>query len=93
MQTFEAIIDENGKVRLLETVRLPQARRALLTILDDVTPEASVLSNQSLAQKWSDNQELLQAINEVYADDDDAEEKEFLRLMKNKQMRLLDEWR
>ncbi len=93
MQTFEAIIDENGKVRLLETVRLPQARRALLTILDDVTPEASVLSNQSLAQKWSDNQELLQAINEAYADDDDAEEKEFLRLMKNKQMRLLDEWR
>ena len=89
MQTVEAIIDENGTVRLLENVQLPQARRALLTILDDVPQEAS--GNESLAEKWSDNQKLLQAINEAYADDDDAEEKDFLRLMRRKQMQILDE--
>lgn len=35
MQTIEAVIDTDGKVRLLENIRLPRARRALLTILDD----------------------------------------------------------
>lgn len=92
MQTVEAIIDENGAVRLLETVRLPQARRALLTILDDFPQETSALSNQSLAEKWSDNQDFLNAISEAYADDD-AEEKEFLRLMQIKQTEILDEWK
>jgi hypothetical protein len=90
MQTVEAIIDENGAVRLLENVRLPEARKAVLTILDDVAQEAA--ADQSLAEKWSDNQKLLRAINEAYADDD-AEEKEFLRLMKHKQMQILDEWK
>lgn len=90
MQTVEAIIDENGKVRLLENVRLPQARKAVLTILDDAAPE--IASKQILAEKWSDNQEFLKAMSEAYADDD-AEEKEFLRLMQIKQMKILDEWK
>jgi transposase len=90
MQTVEAIIDENGTVRLLENVRLPQARKAVLTILDDAVPETE--SKQSLAEKWSDNQEFLKAMSEAYADDD-AEEKEFLRLMQRKQMQILDEWK
>ncbi len=34
-QTIEAIIDEQGAVRLLEPVHLTRARRALVTILDD----------------------------------------------------------
>ena len=34
-RTVEAVIDEQGNVRLLEPVRLPSAGRALLTILDD----------------------------------------------------------
>jgi hypothetical protein len=34
-QTVDAIIDENGAVRLLKPVRLSGARRALVTILDD----------------------------------------------------------
>ena len=91
MQTVEAIIDENGKVRLLENIKLPEPRKAVLTILDDAVQETA--SKQSLAEKWSNNQELMQAINEAYADDDDAEEKEFLRLMNRKQMQILDEWK
>ena len=90
MQTVEAIIDENGKVRLLENVRLPEARKAVLTIFDDAVQETA--SKQSLAEKWSDNQEFLKAMSEAYADDD-AEEKEFLRLMQIKQMQVLDEWK
>jgi predicted DNA-binding antitoxin AbrB/MazE fold protein len=34
-QTIDAVIDENGAVRLLKPVHLPGARRALVTILDD----------------------------------------------------------
>lgn len=34
-QTLEAIIDEDGAVRLLKPVHLSRARRALVTILDD----------------------------------------------------------
>ncbi|HKG14653.1 MAG TPA: hypothetical protein VKB12_15100 [Pyrinomonadaceae bacterium] len=29
VQTVEAVIDENGEIRLLEIVKLPEARRAL----------------------------------------------------------------
>jgi hypothetical protein len=35
LQTVEAVIDEDGHVRLLESVRLPAARRALITILEE----------------------------------------------------------
>ena len=35
MRTIEAVIDEQGNVRLLESVHLPAARRALVTILED----------------------------------------------------------
>lgn len=34
-QTVDAVIDEDGAVRLLKPVHLPGARRALVTILDD----------------------------------------------------------
>jgi hypothetical protein len=90
MQTVEAIVDENGKVRLLENIKLPEARKAVLTISDDVPQETS--GKQSLAEKWSDNQEFLKAMTEAYADED-AEEKEFLHLMQIKQMQILDEWK
>lgn len=35
-QTLDAIIDEDGAVRLLKPVHLSRARRALVTILDDL---------------------------------------------------------
>jgi hypothetical protein len=34
-QTIDAIIDEHGSVRLLKPIQLSEARRALVTILDD----------------------------------------------------------
>ena len=40
-QTIEAIIDTAGKVELLESVRLTEARRALVTILDDSPTDES----------------------------------------------------
>jgi len=86
MQTIEAVIDKNGKVQLLENVRLPQARRALLTILDDEP-------KQIKSKIWSSNQELSDALDEAYANDTDEEEKEFLRLAKIKQSQILDEWK
>jgi hypothetical protein len=86
MQTIEAVIDKNGKVQLLENVRLPQARRALLTILDDEP-------KQIKSKTWSSNQELSDALDEAYANDTDEGEKEFLRLAKIKQSQILDEWK
>ncbi len=56
IQTIEAIIDETGKVQLLESIRLKEARRALVTILEE-EPSAQVsdtalLSEQALAEDW-----------------------------------------
>jgi len=86
MQTLEAIIDKDGRVRLLEKVRLPQARRALLTILDDEP-------KQIKSKIWSSNRELSDTLSDAYANDTDEEEKEFLRLAKIKQSQILDEWK
>lgn len=57
IQTVEAVIDEQGKVQLLQTVRLPQSRRALVTILEEepsaAISETALLSEQSLAEDWN----------------------------------------
>lgn len=53
IRTVEAIIDEHGIVRLLESVDLPAARRALVTILEDEpvarAHETALLSEAALA--------------------------------------------
>lgn len=38
LQTVEAVIDTQGRVSLLEEVKLKKKHRALLTILDDEQP-------------------------------------------------------
>ena len=38
IRTVEAVIDEHGNVRLLQTVQMPGARRALVMILDEPGP-------------------------------------------------------
>ncbi|MCC6329143.1 MAG: hypothetical protein IT174_11545 [Acidobacteria bacterium] len=86
IQTLEAEIDVNGNVRLLETIRLKQPRRALLTVLEE---EPKLIGGQP----WANNQELSEALDEAYANDSDDEEKEFLRLAKAKQSQVLDEWK
>lgn len=55
IQTVEAIVDERGAVRLLETVRLDRRHRALVTILAEEpadTHETALLSEASLAADW-----------------------------------------
>ena len=86
MQTIEAEIDVNGNVRLLEPIRLPQARRALLTVLEEEP-------GQFPRRSWLNDQELSEALEAAYADDTDDEEKEFLRLANVKQAKTLDEWK
>ena len=51
-QTVEAVIDKEGKVQLLESIRLVEARRALVTILDDAPADESALElgYQQMAQ-------------------------------------------
>ena len=56
-QTIEAVIDEQGNIRLLEPIQLPAARRALVTILEDEPliniPETALLSEPALAEDWN----------------------------------------
>ncbi len=57
LQTFEAVIDEHGNVRLLDCVQLPRMRRALVTVLVDepktAIAETAILSEPALAEDWS----------------------------------------
>ncbi len=57
IQTIEAVIDEQGKVQLLQNVRLSQVRRALVTILEEkpsvVVSETALLSEAALAEDWN----------------------------------------
>lgn len=57
IQTFEAIIDATGNIRLLEPVKLPLSSRVLITILDDKPSihinEEALLSEAALAEDWN----------------------------------------
>ncbi|HVO26844.1 MAG TPA: hypothetical protein VMW56_24810 [Candidatus Margulisiibacteriota bacterium] len=57
IQTIEAVIDEQGNVRLLEPVRLAETRRALVTILEEQPAtgisETAFLSEQALGEDWN----------------------------------------
>jgi len=56
LQTIEAIIDEQGIVKLLEPIQFSRIRRALVTILEDEPVEAvaetALLSESALAEDW-----------------------------------------
>ena len=57
IQTFEAIVDATGNIRLLEPVKLPSSSRVLITILDDKPlihiNEEALLSEAALAEDWN----------------------------------------
>jgi hypothetical protein len=57
IKTVEAVIDEHGRVSLLESVELPEVRRALVTILEEgpalQVPETALLSEPALAEDWN----------------------------------------
>ena len=65
LRTFEAVVDEEGNVRLLESVQLPAARRALVVVLDEQpalsVSETASLSEPSLAKDWNRPEERLEA--------------------------------
>jgi hypothetical protein len=60
IRTVEAVIDENGRIHLLEAVSLSSSRRALVTILEEeplvTIAETAVLSEQALAD-WNRSEE------------------------------------
>ncbi len=57
IQTIEAVIDEQGNVRLLAPIRLAEARRALVTILEEQptagVSETALLSEHALGEDWN----------------------------------------
>ena len=57
IRTIEAVVDEQGTVRLKEAVRLAAPRRAVVTIFDEdranKIDEATLLSEAVLAQDWN----------------------------------------
>jgi len=61
IKTVEAVIDEQGNVRLLEPVHPGQTRRALVIILDEqpkaLMSESAVLSEAALVRDWSRSEE------------------------------------
>ena len=54
IRTVEAIVDEEGQVRLSEPLQLSRSKRALVTILDEeplpLLHEDSLLSERALAE-------------------------------------------
>ena len=50
LKTVEAVIDEQGRVRLLENVKVAAPRRALVTILDPDSPFAEIGETALLAE-------------------------------------------
>ncbi len=53
IRTIEAVIDEKGRVRLLEPVQPSSVRRALVTILDEEpVTETALLSEGALSVDW-----------------------------------------
>jgi hypothetical protein len=56
IKTVEAVIDEQGNIRLLEPIHPGPARRALVTILEEspaTVSETALLSEAVLAEDWN----------------------------------------
>lgn len=56
IRTVQAVIDEQGNIRLLEPVPLSASRRAVVLILDEQetrAPETALLTERSLAEDWN----------------------------------------
>ena len=59
IHTLEAVVSENGGVRLLSEISLKESRRALVTILEEEprVSETELLSESVLAQDWLRDEE------------------------------------
>lgn len=57
-KTVEAIIDENGQIRLLEPLKLSYPARALVTVLEaGSADDTALLSEAALAEDWERQEE------------------------------------
>ncbi len=65
IQTIEAVIDEQGKVQLLQNVRLPQVRRALVTTLHR---PVRYQNNEQRFNKWLIQKRQLRASGKTFHD-------------------------
>ena len=59
LHTIEAIVEQDGSLRLLEPVELPAGTRALVTILEGEASarDATLLSQPALAADWAREEE------------------------------------
>lgn len=62
LRTIEAVIEPDGRIRLLEAIDLSSARRALVTVLDESVEGADIdstalLSEPALAEDWDRSEE------------------------------------
>ena len=58
LKTVEAVLEKDGRLRLLEYVELPHAQRVLVTFLDEETERESIadtalLSEAALGEDWN----------------------------------------
>jgi len=63
-KTVEAVVDENGHIRLLEPLKLHASQRVLVTVLEDApetdtrdVSETALLSEEALAEDWNREEE------------------------------------
>lgn len=61
LQTIEAVIDQNGILRVLEPIQWPKSRRVLITILNeepsDELDHLALMSEVALAREWDNPEE------------------------------------
>ena len=58
LKTVEAVLEKDGRLRLLEKVNLTHAQRVLITFLDETTEsegtlDTALLSEPALAEDWN----------------------------------------
>jgi len=54
LRSIEVTVEKDGTVRLSQKIKLPERRRAILTILDEpmLVAETALLSEAALAEDW-----------------------------------------
>lgn len=71
MQTVEAIIDEEGNIRLLESINIKETRRVLITLLPNKTADKTLAGSLANLGELLD-EDLESAGNEISAKIRDA---------------------
>jgi len=57
LTTVEAVVEKDGRVRLLEEIKLTNSKRALVVILDDEQHDTALASEAALAEDWNRTEE------------------------------------